>query len=184
MSGPMQQISVPAELKRFEEPSGLLPGESRREFEIIRSMIIEDICPRSNLEWLWIFDLVELSWEILRYRRLKERILQIYRSEAIAIILQRLDGAGMPQQSKTVVRAHSKLAAAEWSEDPRSAREIDTRLEKHGFDLSAINAEVFLQAREAFGLFDGLMHLAQSRRITLLREINVRRELEKRASRS
>ena len=45
-----------------------------------------------------VVDLAELSWEILRYRRLKEKTLQVYRGNAIASLLQRLDGAGMPAQ--------------------------------------------------------------------------------------
>jgi hypothetical protein len=47
-----------------------------------------------------------------------------------------------------------------------------------GFDLYAINAEVFLQARESFGLFDELMKSAQHRCISLIREIAARRERE------
>jgi len=62
-------------------------------------MIIEDVGPTTNLEWLWTLDLTELSWEILRYRRLRERVLQAYRARAIASLLQRLDGAGIPSQS-------------------------------------------------------------------------------------
>ena len=57
-------------------------------------MIIEDISPKTNLEWLWTLDLAELSWDILRYRRLKERILQAYRANAIAAILQRVRWRG------------------------------------------------------------------------------------------
>jgi hypothetical protein len=139
---------VPVELKTFEEPSCLLPSESRREFEMIRRMVIEDVGPKTNLEWLWVLDLIELSWEILRYRRLKEKTLQIYRANAIAFILQRLDGAGMPMQSRAIVQTRSERTAAEWCEDSDAAFEIEARLERNGFDLFAINAEVFLQARE------------------------------------
>ena len=88
MNGPIHTLSVPAKLKTFEEPSCLLPGESRKEFEIVRRMVIEDIDPKTNLEWLWILDLTELSWEILRYRRLKEKVLQTYRASAIAALLR------------------------------------------------------------------------------------------------
>jgi hypothetical protein len=77
------------------DPPGLLPGEDRRDFEMLRQMIIDDIQPKTNLEWPWIFDLVELSWEILRYRCLKQKILQASRVTAIELSLQRLDGAGM-----------------------------------------------------------------------------------------
>ena len=33
-------------------------------------MMIDDIQPRTTIEWLWTFDMIELSWEVLRYRRL------------------------------------------------------------------------------------------------------------------
>ena len=181
MISPIQVFSVPAELKSFEEPSCLLPGESLHEFDTIRRMILEDIRPTTNLEWLWTLDLTELSWEILRYRRLREKILRAYRAKAIAAILQRLDGAGIPSQTQSMVRTYCEQAAGDWCRDPDAAAEIDARLQRNGFDLAAINAEVFLQARESFVWFDAMMHSAQSRRITLLREITVRRELQRRS---
>jgi hypothetical protein len=181
MNSQVQVFSIPAGLKFLEEPSSLLPGESRHEFEVLRQMIIEDVGPKTNLEWLWTIDLVEMSWEILRYRRLRERILQVYRAKAIASILQRLDGAGLPPQTKHIVQCYSEQAAFEWRRDPEAAGEIDARLQKNGFDLATINAEVFLQAREAFAWFDTMMQAAQSRRIALLREIAVRREFDKRS---
>jgi hypothetical protein len=57
MSGTMS-LSVPAMLRSFADPSGLPPGEDRRDFEAIRQAMIDDIQPETNLEWLWIFDLV------------------------------------------------------------------------------------------------------------------------------
>jgi hypothetical protein len=181
MNGPVHGLSVPAEFRTFEEPCCLLPGESRREFELIRQMIIEDVGPRTNIEWLWTLDLIELSWEILRYRRLKEKTLQVYRGNAIASLLQRLDGAGMPAHNRIMVQVYCERAASEWCEDQEAASEIEARLERNGFDSAAINTEVFAKAQLAFGLFDQLMQSAQHRRVMLLREIVARREFEKRA---
>jgi hypothetical protein len=168
-------ISMPAVLRCFADPSGLLPGEDRQDFEAIRQMMIDDIKPETNLEWLWVFDLVELSWEILRYRRLKQKILQASRVQAIEAVLQRLDGAGMPECALQNMRLQTKRNATEWLEEPGAAKEIETRLERHRIDVVAINAEVFIQTRDTFALFDGLMQSAQSRRFILLREINSRR---------
>jgi hypothetical protein len=176
-----KSLSVPAVLRSLADPSGLLPGENRRDFEAIRQMMIDDIEPETNLEWLWIFDLVELSWEILRYRSLKQKILQASRVSAIESILQRLDGAGMPEHALQNMRLQTMRNAAEWSDHPKAAMEIESRLERHGIDVVAINAEVFIQTRDTFALFDGLLHSAQSRRIILLREINARRDLAQRA---
>jgi hypothetical protein len=174
-------VAVPAELRVFSEPSCLLPGENRRDFEAIRQMMIDDVRPQTNIEWLWVLDLVELSWEILRYRCLKQRVIAAYRETAIESILLRLDGAGIPTDASEIVRLQSKQNAAQWREDSCAAAEIEKRLEQHGFDATGINAEVFIQAREQFAMFDHMLHAAQRRRIVLLREISIRREFAKRA---
>ena len=176
-------LTVPAELIPFSEPSFLLPGESRQDFEAIRQMMVDDIRPETNIEWLWTLDLVELSWEILRYRRLKKRILDAHRVAAIEAILQRLDGEGMPAEAMPMVRTRARRAAAEWRDDREAASEIESRLDRSGFDAIDINAEVFVQARELFDMFDQLMIAAQRRRIGLLREISIRHEFVRRVRR-
>jgi hypothetical protein len=49
-------------------------------------MTLKSIQPQTNIEWPWTLGLVELSWEILRYRLLKTRILEAYRVAAIEAI--------------------------------------------------------------------------------------------------
>jgi hypothetical protein len=176
-------LTVPAELTPFSEPSFLLPGESHQDFEAIRRMMVDDIKPETNIEWLWTLDLVELSWEILRYRRLKKRILDAHRAAAIEAILQRLDGEGMPAEAMPMVRTRARRAAAEWRDDREAANEIESRLNRSGFDAIDINAEEFVRARELFDLFDQLMIAAQRRRIGLLREISIRHEFVRRVRR-
>jgi hypothetical protein len=176
-------LSVPAELIPFSEPSFLLPAESLHEFEAIRQMMVDDIRPETNIEWLWTLDLVEFSWEILRYRRLKKRILDAHRVTAIEAILQRLDGQGMPVEAMPTVRARARQTAAEWRDNREAAIEIEARLDRTGLDAIDINAEVFVQARELFDMFDQLMIAAQRRRIDLFREISIRREFAGRVRR-
>jgi hypothetical protein len=177
-------LTIPLELKGFSEPSLLLPGENRQQFDIIRDMLIDEIRPQTNIEWLWTLDLIELSWEILRYRLLKQSVLHEYRYAAIKAILLRLDGAGVPARDLEYQKLQAGRSAAEWRDDPQAGDEIEARLRRHGFDEGAVNAEIFCQARELFATFDELMHAAQNRRIVLLKEINSRRELTKRAVRS
>ena len=67
-------------------------------------MMIDEVQPESCIEWLWTLDLVELSWEILRYRRLKMRILALDRVAAIEAIVLRVDGEGLPIEALPIVR--------------------------------------------------------------------------------
>ena len=170
-------LTVPAELIPFSEPSFLLPGASPQDFEAIRQMMVDEIQPVTNMEWLWTLDLVELSWEILRYRRLKKRILDVHRVAAIEA------GEGMPSAAMPMVLTRARRAAAEWRDDREAAVEIEARLDRCGFDAIDINAEVFVQARELFDMFDQLMIAAQRRRIGLLREISIRHEFVRRVRR-
>jgi hypothetical protein len=174
---------IPAQLEAFSEVSCLLPGERHTDFENIRQIMIDDIQPENNLEWLWLLDLAELSWEILRYRQLKQRIIEAYRERAIEAILMRLDGPGLSTEGSRELQSHIKRNAADWRDDPAAAAEIEARLLQHNFDDEAISAEAYCQAQEAFVLFNDLMRSAQNRRLALLREINYRREFEKRVER-
>ena len=87
----------------------------------------------------------------------------------------------MPAEIMPMVHLHAKRAAAEWRDNRDAASETEARLRRSKFDNIEINAEVFVQARASFEMFDRLTQLAQTRRIGLLREISVRREFARRA---
>jgi len=176
--------AVPEAFNDIWNSWSLLPGENRVEFDTIREMMVDEVKPETNLEWLWLLDLIELSWEILRYRRLKQRVLESCRSSAIESILLRLDSMGAPDEASSEVRLHVRRNVTDWGVDPRAAVEIEARLRDQGFGDVAINAEVYCHAQTAFGMFDGLMRSAQSRRIALLREISFRREFKWRVEKS
>jgi hypothetical protein len=130
MSDLMHRRLIPVELKSFMEQACLLAGESGHEFETIRQMMIDDIRPKTNIEWLWTLDLAELSWEILRYRCLKQKTLESFRQAAIEAILRRLDGSGIPDYAAPKMLAHTRQNARQWREDPVAAAEIEGRLKQ------------------------------------------------------
>jgi hypothetical protein len=175
-------LGVPAELIQFTQQPCLLPGESRQDFETMRQMILDDVRPQTNIEWLWVLDLVDLSWEILRYRGLKQKILEDFRMIAVESLLRRIDGSGITEEDAgPAVQVYARCSALEWRDDPDAAIEIEARLQRFGFDAVALNAEVYIQARDQLELFEQLMQRAQQRRMALLREIGIRREFAFRA---
>jgi hypothetical protein len=167
--------TVPAVFHRIVQPTHLMPGENLSEYEAIRDMIIQEIVPRSGIEWLWAADLVELSWDIIRYRSLRQKMLEVRRQDAIEAMLQRIDLPGIPYAFGQFAQEQTRLNAEQWRIDPSAAAEIEDRLIMRGIDNGSVNAETLIQSRELFVLFDSLMQSAQTRRILLLREINRRR---------
>ena len=168
-------IAVPAIFHRVVQPAFLMPEESLNDYEAIRDMIIQEITPQSGIEWLWAADLIELSWDIVRYRALRQKMLEIRRRDAIDAMLQRLDLPGIPHSFRQSARDQTRLNAEQWRTDPIANAEIENRLTAQGIDEGSVNAEVLIQSRELFIMFDSLMQSAQARRIMLLREINRRR---------
>ena len=168
-------ITVPVIFDRLVQPTFLMPGESLSDYEAIRDMIIEEIAPQSGIEWLWAADLIELSWDIVRCRGLRQKMLKVRRQDAIDAMLQRIDLPGIPYPFRQSARDQTRLNAEQWRTDSVASAEIENRLAAQGIDEGSVNAEVLIQSRELFIMFDSLMQSAQTRRILLLREINRRR---------
>ncbi|MGY4462154.1 hypothetical protein [Bradyrhizobium sp. LB13.1] len=83
--------AMPTEIEALRPPPQLLPGESIDHYHGLQAAVLRDINPRSAIEWLLSFDIAELSWEMLRYRILRHRLLSTYRQKAIETMLRRVD---------------------------------------------------------------------------------------------
>ncbi|MGY3238683.1 MULTISPECIES: hypothetical protein [unclassified Bradyrhizobium] len=166
-----QCTALPVEFEALAPPPLLLPGESLEHYELLRQAIFADLAPRSVIEWLLAIDVAELSWEIQRYRLLRHKLLENYRQKAIEAALRRIDMVGIDPKFEAEAECYTLQNALSWRIDPIAATEIDTRLASCGFDQHAITMEVYVQAREMFVLFEGLLNAAQTKRMLLLREI-------------
>jgi hypothetical protein len=174
------QLSVsamPVEFEALSPPPLLLPGESLDHYHALRQAIFTDLAPRSAIEWLLAIDVVELTWEIQRYRILRHRLLATYRHKAIEAILRRIDMAGLAPDFEDEAEYYTRQNALSWRLDPIATTEIEARLASYGFDQHSINTDVYVQAREIFVLFESLLNAAQARRLLLIREIKKHRFL-------
>jgi len=46
-------------------------------------MTIDEVAPRSSIEWLWTIDLIELSWDVVRYRSFGQKVPDVHREAAV-----------------------------------------------------------------------------------------------------
>lgn len=177
MNGPFQTAheltttTLPVEFEVLAPSPLLLPGERLEHYHALRHAIFADLAPRSAIEWLLAIDVAELSWEIQRYRILRHRLLATYRQKAIEAALRRIDLAGIVPGFEEEAEYHTRQNALSWRLDPVATTEIEARLASYGFDQHSINTDVYVQAREVFILFEGLLSAAQARRLLLIREI-------------
>ena len=72
------------ELDELLGPPPLLPNESLVDYEGLKSRLRAKIVPQDVLEEIWLRDILDLQWEVLRMRRLKARLLARAVSSQIA----------------------------------------------------------------------------------------------------
>jgi hypothetical protein len=116
---------IPAQFRSLLKSPRLLPGESRADYVRIRRMMIDEVSPQSGIEWLWTIDLIELSWDVVRYRSLREKTLEAYREAAVYSLLQRVDSWGMPAADREMVQLHTRRNAIFSKKKSRSSVATD-----------------------------------------------------------
>jgi hypothetical protein len=69
----MQQTSKPAKAARLAMfgPPPLIIGEDADAYEELLARVSADVEPKDILEEIWVRDIVDLAWGLLRLRRLK-----------------------------------------------------------------------------------------------------------------
>ncbi|MBR1090618.1 hypothetical protein JQ621_24390 [Bradyrhizobium manausense] len=178
MNGPFEKcrpqsiVAFPLEFEVLCPPPQLLPGESLDRYRALQAAIFQDIAPKSAIEWLLAIDIAEPSWEMQRYRRLRQRLLSINRRKAVEAMLRRIDLAGIAPEFEETAELYTVRNALDWQSDPIAAHSIEARLASHGFDDHAVSMEVYIQSREASSFFETLLNGAQLRRLLLLKELN------------
>ena len=56
-------------------PPPLLEGESQEVYATLLARVTGTVSPKDIIEEIWVHDIVDLVWEILRLRRLKAALL-------------------------------------------------------------------------------------------------------------
>jgi hypothetical protein len=106
---------------------------------------------------------------------LRHKLLEKSRQNAIASALREIDLVGICTDGQQNGERQTALNALAWRSNSGSAIEIEQRLDSHGTDTFALNADVHIQAREFYLMFEGLIISAQHRSAMLLRDINYQR---------
>lgn len=177
----VEELEVPEEIIPFVRESILvLPGETEEEFLEMMSMMVIDINPKNNIEWLCVIDLASLWWEIHRYRTWKIAIIAANRAEALADALYRSDPNYLLLGPKPGIQAQAKLDAGKWQKDDKHRGELNVRLKEHGYNAQGISAHAFILGLTPLAHIERFLASARSQVNALLREINLRREFSRR----
>jgi hypothetical protein len=139
--------------------------ESAADYQTLYDELRLVVAPTDIIEELLVKDLAGLNWENLRLHRLKAKLLDAGRSAGVETALQPmfLDGeeAGL---------------TADWTKRNRKGVRVRRLLEQAGYDDESLTALSLSAWIEDFERMDQLLMRNRSARLTILREVEQRRD--------
>ena len=160
--------------------SSLLSTESRDEFMRMSGALNEEIRPRGIIEQIFVRDIAEIHWEILRLRRCKVAIIDTELRPALANLLDRLSRQpGDPQQGNWLrsISIEAENLAKRWFTDEKAKKQVSALLYQFHLDESAIEAEAIRKSAADLEKIDRMLASLESRRNRALGHIAEYREV-------
>src|SRR5438876_10587963 len=71
-------------------PAPLIAGEDAAAYDDLLARLSETLKPSDALEEIWVRDVVDLAWEVIRLRRLKAHLMRAGAHEGMAQVLKPL----------------------------------------------------------------------------------------------
>jgi hypothetical protein len=148
------------------DPSPLLPGEKEGDYAEVALQIVKAAQPRDAIEEFLTRDVIDLTWDILRLRRMKAGVLRVAAGKGVRKILSTI-GHHCPGFGGTT------RFAEEWVGGKASTRqEFAQILKKAGLTMDDVVAEAFAEEIDSVERFDRMLASAEARRNNALREID------------
>jgi hypothetical protein len=148
-------------------PAPLLPGEKQADYSDVAVRVVRAANPRDAIEEFLIRDVIDLTWEILRLRRLKSGILKASMSVGVGEIL---NGLGHGPRSGPF---YARELGEKWAAGDKGARkEVEAVLAKAGLTIDEATAKTLERKLDSFERLDRILASAEARRNNALREID------------
>lgn len=185
---------IPASIRQLLGPPALTPFEDADAYERLLVWIADAIRPRDAVEWLWVRDLVDLTWDQGRLRRAKATILVVKRDDAIDGLLGpaaapdvsqwQIDDARDAAEVWLLILQDSPIpksltARFGYNEQPRGAR-LARRLAEVGLDPAAVDGEAFRLSLAVLERLEALNAGIGGRRDAIARDVYRRRDAQRR----
>ena len=151
-----QPAKFPSSIRALCGDPPVLSYEKRKDYETLLGAIAECVKPTDVIEWLWLKDVVDHTWEIRRLRRLKQQLIEI----------------GSPQPKGPDRFAHLVSVYKDENKPPPEQPKKPRRKPASTKDV----VEAFRQAIDHYHAVDRLLISAEDRRNAVLKEIDRRRE--------
>ena len=152
-------------LDKFLGPYPIMEGEDPAAYAGLLAEVRRQAAPKDIIEEIYVRDIVDLTWELLRARKIKVALLHKGQVRAVQQFLSSGNRVQFDYEDKKNISA--ALA--------KGLSHAVSMLNKSGITVQEINAHAFSLEREALQLIDQNMVQVEARRNFTIREIEKRR---------
>jgi predicted secreted protein len=180
---------VPPEIGRLLGGRPIIHGESPKDYDALLMRLAEAMRPNDFVEWLWVKDAADLTWDTFRARRARGEMLEVSFGQAVrddilsvrSRLAEEVDYASgkMSKPLRACLEALGAFASECRNRLPDDWRQrVPELLAKCGtrFDEQAIWAKAQLDARSRLEPLDRHIAALDSARDKVVRELERRRE--------
>jgi len=153
-------VPAPSTALALTQPAPLVTGEDPATYDDLLGRVIAAVKPDGVIEDLWVRDVADDAWEVLRMRRYKAGYLAACRRDGMTIVL---DGLG-----ELVSSSMSRKWAAR---EPTALADVRQRMADAGLGDDAVMGSAFAAHINEFDRIERLLGVAMARRAATLREI-------------
>jgi hypothetical protein len=146
----------------------LAPGENEAQYASLAARIVAGARPKDTIEELLTRDVVDLTWEIHRLRKIKSGILKASMNIGVETLLNRL-GCCIP----TYKDKDSRELSEKWAAGDTAMREEFARaLTAAGLSIEEVTATTLERKIDKFEQIERMLASVEARRNNALREID------------
>src|SRR5437868_9988546 len=103
--------AVPASMRACLGPPPLMPGEDRAGYDALLAQVARAMSPADVFEEIWVRDVVDLSWQVLRLRRLKASLMSALAHEGVRDVLYEREVARYAEVARAWARRDASAVA-------------------------------------------------------------------------
>jgi len=149
-------------------PPPLLEGEDPAAYDQLLGRISGAVKPSDIFEEIWVQDIVDLVWEVVRLRRLSASLMTATAHRAVETILEPF----ISDYSK-----REDLAQAWGTRDKEAVKEVENLLAAAGMSIDVVMAQTLSINLDDIERIDRMIATAEARRSLIMREIERHRAI-------
>lgn len=180
----LARLSMPESLEAILGPPPLLRYEDRGAYDALMAQVAASLEPRDTIEWICVKDVVECTWEIIRYHRFKATVIDSQIADQLNSLLSPPDISETETRTEWTVQLNSytkevtRKRSEEELKQQRQLREriIEERKASPYFtgearDYSRTYAQAFMETIDKVNKIETLLLFAERRRNAALLRI-------------